>query len=199
MNKPVFCIGLPKTGTTSLCEALNSMGYHALHNPEQFWNMLHVGIYRYDSEPWDALCHFGFRQYRCLSNEYPDAYFILTIRDKHSWLDSCQRQFTQVNIHGITQELVRMECFGTLVYDRGMFEDVYDAHNRNVLQFFSEIAADHWLLMDVADGWGELPEFLHCETPAMDFPHDHKSDQAIVCEFSNNDKILVKRTVLWKA
>ncbi|WP_295888478.1 sulfotransferase, partial [uncultured Thiohalocapsa sp.] len=88
----IFCIGLSKTGTTSLTEALKILGYDAVH----WYATKHAFRYTDDGGidiDWDFFeRHDAFadtpiaRIYPQLDERYPDAKFILTLRDEDAWL-----------------------------------------------------------------------------------------------------------------
>ncbi len=99
-RQKVFGIGLNKTGTSSLHQALEVLGYRSLH-----WGgeQTHDAVLRaidegepllsyVDPEP-DAICDvFTVTYYFFLADaEYPGSKFILTLRDLDEWLDSRRR------------------------------------------------------------------------------------------------------------
>ncbi len=93
-NKKIFCIGLPKTGTTSVHYALRKAGFKAEHFPYMLVNnekgelVLNAG----DLGNHDAVSDLPVAvMLDELVKLYPDAYFIYTYRNKKKWLDSCRR------------------------------------------------------------------------------------------------------------
>ena len=92
-NQKIFNIGLPKTGTSSLTQALNLLGIHCLHHPLHLRDEVMRGNYRFDSfQDWQAISNFGEHFYPQLDQAYPGSKFILTERELESWLKSIQRQ-----------------------------------------------------------------------------------------------------------
>ncbi|WPJ97739.1 sulfotransferase [Coraliomargarita algicola] len=101
-KRKVFVIGLPKTGTTSVDAALTMLGYRCRHNPFNFRALAMRGCYRFEPvDDWDALSNFGEHFYPQLDKEYPNSRFILTTREKESWLTSVERQFSKFDGLGL--------------------------------------------------------------------------------------------------
>ncbi len=181
----IFGIGLPKTGTESLNQALYMLGYISHHNPRRLYATLLTGNYRLpEDEPWDALTHFGFTQYRALAEHYPDCKFILTVRGKLSWLESVKGQFLYFDPSNKHMERLRIDIFGTVCFDETQFSIIYDQHMREVTRFFNEIGANRWLMMDICnkersddEKWKELTEFLGMNpvVPGTPFPHGNNN------------------------
>lgn len=171
----IFGIGLPKTGTMSLALALGRLGFTVEHNPKQRWADLYMGLYTWPDLP-DAAVHFGTRHYRRLEKSYPGSTYILTVRNKRDWLDSCEAQFRKEYVYDPMQELIRVDIFGTTDFDRDQFSDIYDAHFHLAMRFFDELPANRWLVMDVNEGWGPLCEFLEKDEPDEPFPHANQKN-----------------------
>src|SRR5215217_9330431 len=89
----VFGIGLSRTGTVSLAEAMNVLGIKTIHFPcdEQTFEDLRMGNYdlRILEEYQGAVDTPVAPFYAQLDSHYPNSKFILTVRDKQSWLKSC--------------------------------------------------------------------------------------------------------------
>lgn len=182
MNK-IFNIGLPKTGTHSLNVALNRLGFKSLHNPIPFRRQAFAGCYRFDPNDWRALTNFGEHIYAQLDANYPDSKFILTVRDKESWLDSYRRQIGATNGQDDAPRIItrrnwfrkrswlewarirtgrqpeinglhiRLDVFGTYAFVPERLTYVYDLHYRNVLEYFKG-RPDRLLILDICDGEG---------------------------------------------
>src|SRR6266508_2610995 len=93
-HQKVFGLGLSKTGTTSLTKALNILGIRSIHfpNDQQTFHELQRGEYRlsildkYQGVSDTPVAPF-FAQ---LDSAWPGSKFILTVRDKASWLRSAE-------------------------------------------------------------------------------------------------------------
>src|SRR5205085_2716068 len=91
----IFGIGLSRTGTTSLTQALELLGYRTVHGPADHVTQLefyeffatgsqgvHLSVLKEHDALTDApVCCL----YRALDKAYPGSKFILTIREKQSW------------------------------------------------------------------------------------------------------------------
>ena len=95
----VFGIGLSKTGTTSLYAALDRLGFRS----GTYRHLRALGLdawFRGDfsGDPlgdYDALSDLPVGAfYRQLDRRYPGSKFILTHRDRESWLASCRSYST---------------------------------------------------------------------------------------------------------
>jgi hypothetical protein len=199
MFNKIFNIGLPKTATTSLNQALMQLGFRSIHNPKQFRKQALAGQYHFDRDDWDALTNFGERIYPQLDQAYPQSKFILTVRDETAWLQSWERQIG--NTTGdetmtrwafyrplkqwlrifkralgydtqLTHLYSRIDIFGLYTFhaERGLY--VYRLHQRNVMDYF-QIRPQDLLVMDICagDGWEKLCPFLEqTEIPSTPFP-----------------------------
>lgn len=186
MQQKIFGIGFQKTGTSSLNRALSMLGYSAaggirinhpkgvsIPPPLSKEKVLPVALAHvaeadaFSDNPWPLL-------YRDLDTAFPDAKFILTVRDPDEWLNSMVRHF------GDTPNDV-MEWIYGVPYPKGNEARclrVYAAHNDAVRAYFAARPKD-FLEMDLArgDGWLELCTFLKVPVPSVRFPHDNAADE----------------------
>jgi hypothetical protein len=183
MFNKVFNIGLPKTGTASLYEALNILGLKTLHNPREFREKSLRGEYQYDDPDWQAVCNLSEHYYPQLDKAYAGSKFILTIRDVNSWLKSLEKQYGDsegdealpllrgrvawysstamkrllLRILGKEQKninmLGRVQVFGTYKFSRERCAFVYQLHYKNALEYFKDRPND-LLIMDITAGDG---------------------------------------------
>ncbi|WP_417910089.1 sulfotransferase family protein [Candidatus Electronema sp. PJ] len=178
-------IGLGRTGTTSFCDALRILGYqNVVHNPtfEQL---------RYLDGASDNGCTIF---YKYLDYKFPDSKFILLIRDLKSWLDSTEY------IHGYTppdrsEDLIimrRMLMYGTPVFDREKFIDVYYSHHEEIRKYFRNRPGD-LLEMNITagDGWEKLCPFLDLPIPTQPFCFRNKRKDGI----TSGSSVIAKKIV----
>lgn len=171
----VFCIGLSKTGTTSLQAAILKLGYELagefIKNVDELDDA--------STNPDDK--HF-YRISRCI-HEYaeidkklPGSKFILTTRDNASWLKSCAHHFRHDSEQGTDGYDSRMRIFGTPNYDAEKFSLVYYRHLIEVKEYFAG-RDDDLLVIDVCGGEGyeKLCPFLGEQLPADHFPKENAS------------------------
>jgi hypothetical protein len=79
----VFAIGFNKTGTTSLHRIFQDLGYRSFHGTK--WRNTSKPLIYY---LYDAFCDGEPEDFRELDKMFPNAKFILQVRDLSPWLDS---------------------------------------------------------------------------------------------------------------
>ncbi|KAI7882022.1 hypothetical protein K492DRAFT_176543, partial [Lichtheimia hyalospora FSU 10163] len=197
----VIGAGYGRTGTDSLRTALNMLGYKCHHmkemfrygrHPEMFteafkhpekpveWNTIYDG---YDAAvDWPTVAFIDR-----LMVEYPDAKFILTIRDADSWYKSVKNTIWQLEHKAKAKDTPadlpediknQREMTRTIVLD-GAFDDldrfldeerikgIYNAHNEWVKK---NIPSDRLLIMELGEGWERMCKFLDKPMPSEPYP-----------------------------
>ena len=183
IQQKVFGLGLSKTGTSSLTEALNLLGVRTVHYPhdEQTLRELRSGQYRLSLlDNFQGVTDIPVAPfYAELDRAFPGSKFILTVREKEAWLRSCEvhwrllmqwwENFPEFKIF---HEFASARTYGVIQYSRERFSLVYDTHVANVRAYFSE-RPDDLLVMDICagDGWEKLCPFLRLDQPHAPFPH----------------------------
>lgn len=176
----VFGVGLQRTGTTSLTDALAILGIKTLQYPKQIYRDLADPIVdEYDGFT-DNPVPLLFRE---LDERFPGSKFILTIRDEESWLESLKWLFRvgKVKFNWADLELVdefHHRLYGRTTFDRETFRRVFRSHNDAVRVYFAS-RPDDLLEVDVerGDGFEKLAPFLGREIPrGVPFPHRNKSE-----------------------
>jgi 3'-phosphoadenosine 5'-phosphosulfate (PAPS) 3'-phosphatase len=192
----IFCIGLSKTGTTSLARALEISGYKTRD---------YLGIARYSA---GDLCSINLDEinsndaftdtpipsfYKILDLEYPNSKFILTIRDMDGWLKSCKKQFTQkqADKQNTASNLLFMDLYGCTVFNEQKFRCGHENFINDVLHYFKDRPQD-LLILDIAaeEGWEKLSPFLGRPIPETPFP---KSNVTLIRWMKINDIIDIAR------
>lgn len=175
----IFCIGFQKTATSSIAAAVEILGFNVApelweriesgdYDPpltrEKLVAMAHDQIPQYDAfadNPWPLL-------WRELDRSYPDAKFILIVRDEQDWYRSLCRMFR--NFRSPLQDFI---YGGTYPEDD---EDGYirrfRQHNVEVRGHFS-MRPGKLLELSVTEGldWEPLCTFLNRNIPGQPFPH----------------------------
>jgi hypothetical protein len=170
-QEKVFCIGLQKTGTTSLQYALSKLGYRVggvfsikdLQTREQMRERALSLLPRFDAvadNPWCVL-------YPDLDRESPGAKFIMTVRDPERWYASVCSHFGEKPIrmhewiYGVSAPVGHKQA-----YLRKLLE-----HQEAVRQYFINRPSD-LMEFDVSrgDGWEKLCGFLGKRMPVGPFP-----------------------------
>lgn len=175
----IFGIGLSKTGTNSLNEALTLAGHPSVHFPS--CELMLAG--KFDEAFNGAVAATDISVtafYRELDETYPGSKFILTVRDRQSWLQSIEthmlRRPAESLVPGHPIGDVRQLVYGMRGFDRGAFEAAYDLHRAAVLAYFNG-RDDDLLIMDVCggDGWDVLCPFIGVRAPRRAFPSLNKT------------------------
>lgn len=176
----IFGIGLSRTGTTSLTEALSLLGFRTVHYPDLRPEISSGRLTLARFEPFDALTDSPIAAiYPQLVKLYPTCLFILTLRRKSDWLNSCERffQFKDQSYSEDQRErarFFRLILYGTPVFSRPQFSYAWDRHLAEIAR---TIPRKRLLRMDVSrgDGWQRLCTVLSRQPPAVPFPHRHGS------------------------
>lgn len=172
----IFCIGLSKTGTTSLAGALTMLGYRTIDN---------MGASEYRSGDIGCLdiatidANDAFTDtpipsfYRQLDQHYPGSKFILTVRDIDPWLKSSKKQFNSRGAEQRNQATNQIleEIYGSPIFEEALFRSGYQHFIDQAKDYFSERPHD-LLVIDITKGqtWATLCRFLDKPVPAVPFP-----------------------------
>lgn len=177
----IFCIGLNKTGTSSLHAAFLKLGIPSVHyecaegNIKDIIEANHTGgrqllegLERYVAfSDWTKPA--TARLFRELDEQYPGSRFILNTRDIESWLDSREKHVRRLpDLARLRQENPDSSWYRI---DRAAWRRDYEAHHAAVEEHFAD-RPDDLLVMDVAagDGWEKLCPFLGLPEPGTPFP-----------------------------
>jgi hypothetical protein len=181
VDRKVFGIGLSRTGTHSLTNALNRMGFDAIHWSNPFTRDL-IGTD-------DFLCFDAFTdisisyRFEELFDRFPNASFVYTHRNRSDWTKSISRHyadqrkiFNPFELHNENQSeryagrLGAIE--GALYAPYASWSDAYLAFDERVRSFFSGERKKRLLEIDVTQGerWSKLSAFLGSEAPKTAFP-----------------------------
>ncbi|WP_329417740.1 sulfotransferase family protein (plasmid) [Streptomyces sp. NBC_00704] len=189
--------GLGRTGTTSLKAALDRLGlgpsFHMFDIVGDAGRLRQWEKIVCDGERPDWAAAFdGYRSavdgpcavyYRQISEAFPDAKVLLTVRDADSWYRSTHDtlyQFAlrsaanppepgsaQARLFRVTSALVWDGLFGGRFSDKDHAVEVYHRHNEEVVRV---MGADNVLVYDVREGWEPLCAFLGVDVPREEFP-----------------------------
>src|SRR5262245_26324352 len=184
IHQKVFGIGLSRTGTTSLSVALNTLGIRTIHYPcdERTFEELTRGNYKLSVlEEYQGVADTPVVPYYAQFDRlYPGSRFILTVREKVSWLRSCKDhwEFTErwAEFHQQRKfvEFIRACVYGLHGFQEDRFSNVYDLHLRNVTEYFRGREKD-FLVIDICggEGWDKLCPFLGLPIPSVAFPRSN--------------------------
>jgi hypothetical protein len=182
-ERKVVGVGLGRTGTNSLSDALNHLGVPTIHTPgplmpdELRSGKKHLDLLR----AYQGIANGTGAPYRRIDREYPGSRFILTVRrDTDAWLES-KRRYAELELQNwstyddmrrASKRLIREEVYGSFEFDAAVWLEAYETHTRAVMDYFDG-RPESLLVMDVSagDGWDVLCPFLGIPEPAIDFPH----------------------------
>ncbi len=178
----VFGIGLSRTATVSLTEALKVLGYKSIHYPIRMIRMrdgkLWIDLKRVAK--FDALTDTPItRFYKKLDKSFPNSKFILTVRDIDSWLGSIGKMCENLKLLKWAAFMkvfkkgrkVDLDLYKSAGFDRKIFRKAYEAHIRDVSSYFKDRKED-LLVLNICqgEGWKKLCNFLDKDIPVTEFP-----------------------------
>ena len=172
----VFGVGFHKTGTSTLNDVLQILGYRVCGNKNVLAkDLLNNDLSRLDSffeeydafqdNPWPLL-------YKEFYQKYPESKFILTTRDEDKWWNSLLNHF------GSEHTPMRQWIYGNGVPEGNepLYRERYRQHNKEVIDFFSD-KPEQLLVIDWKENdskWERICEFLEKPVPQSNFPHANK-------------------------
>jgi hypothetical protein len=179
----IFGIGLQKTATSSLHEALKILGFDSFH-----WGQGEAPLIWYEMnalgrsptlERWYALSDNPIPLlYQKLDLAYPGSKFILTVRNEVDWLMSVRRLWDQRynptrgiwDIYPFTGQ-IHTALYGRKDFDALVFLERYRRHNAEVREYFKDRPDDLLIMdMDAMPGWAPLCAFVDKPLPAVPYP-----------------------------
>ena len=171
----VLGVGLSRTGTTSLFEALGILGYHTGHFVwDELLPVLDGQVDSFDYrcfDRWDAMTDIPTALfYNEILAAYPDCKAILTVRDADQWFKSMVKHDI-AELKGWLTVAMRRLAYGTHTMNEPILKKKFIEHNRHAQQ---DIPNHRLLIMDILGGdeWEPLCEFLNKPIPDVPFPHN---------------------------
>lgn len=166
--KKIFGIGLSRTGTKSLANAFRLLGYKYLHYPKSRQELFSLnGIL--------GACDIPVvRFYKELDKHFPESKFIYTIRDKESWLISCENHFVHKKKNQTAKGWKsdnRIAVYGAIDYTPEQWLKRYNEYDKEIKEYFKDRPND-LLIMDICagDGWEKLLPFINLDVKYPTFP-----------------------------
>lgn len=164
MNK-IFIIGLPRTGTTSICAAMLELGFRVAHT---------AYTDRAFSEAQVLADTPIFCDYQHLDSAYPDAKFIYLSRAMDKWLPSIKQLLARMHSNLIRDDggfnpIIKrcyQEIFAPYSLDNinnvEFLAQCYQQHETQVQQYFTD-RDSNFLSIDISDSesYNQLLSFLN--------------------------------------
>ncbi|MFD2082358.1 hypothetical protein SAMN05421678_109117 [Actinopolymorpha cephalotaxi] len=192
MTLQVIGAGWARTGTTSMKQALETLGLPCHHMHEVFDHPEQADLFREavkagpDFE-WERI-YAGYSAtvdwpgsvfWRELVAAYPEAKVLLTLRDPERWFTSYHATVYRPIALGLddpsaekwnamAQEVVVQRLLAGEPHDRERLIAAFERHNEEVR---TTVPADRLLVHHVGDGWEPLCAFLDLPVPAEPYPH----------------------------
>jgi hypothetical protein len=199
MTLKVIGAGLGRTGTLTLKAALEQLGLGPCHHMvEVFAYMEQADFWRRAAEgesvDWEEIyanypatvdwpsCHF----WRQLSDRYPDAKMLLTVRDPERWWESMSETIVKAMRAGAADpDAGRRQAmrFAELIISEQAFagdysrENAIAAFNRHNAAVRAAIPAERLLVYEVSQGWAPLCAFLGVPVPDTPFPRTNSREE----------------------
>ena len=185
--------GFGRTGTVSLKEAFEHLGYPCYHMQEVMKAYDRGHVEQWDAAlsghdiDWQAL-YAGYEAtvdfpscvfYRELMDAFPSALVILSTRDPQRWWQSYSKLIGLVAKTRFFNFIPMFRKFAAMnihmidyVFDGSMDEEVCIArYLRHIDEVKATVPAERLLVYSVTEGWEPLCRFLGHPVPAMPFPH----------------------------
>ena len=170
-NTKIICIGLSKTGTTSLANAMRILGYNVCDfvdhkRTKKVVNLESVEHYDFLSD--SPMCII----YKEVRERYPDAKFIHTVRDFDTWIKSIKNEFSRWEWKPWGDG--RHEVYEKLYGKPFNFANTYHTYNAEVENAFKDDI--NYMKFDIfkGDEWQKLCNFLDQPIPSTPFPWKNK-------------------------
>ncbi len=192
-TEKIFGIGLSRTGTKSLTQAVSILGYNVVHYPveQNVFDELTKGTYDFSLlEDLDGITDITVAPfYAQLDKLYPDSKFILTIRDKNDWLNGLEKHWknraafddTQGReLHMKIRRFLRSAVYGTYTFNWNRMSFVYDQHLQNAKSYFRN-RPNKLLIIDITkgEGWEKLCYFMNKPIPDIPFPQIKRKGELV--------------------
>jgi len=173
----IFCIGLNKTGTTSLHKAFQILGINSMHSTEFNRKLMGEIIAGKDDllNQYDAFTESeAFRQnWQLLAAKFkrPDYKIIMTTRNLRDWINSRI-------VHVLHLRLTKPEHDWSEI-DTVSDAKMYERHHMEVEAYFK--TSPRFLKIDITagQGWDVLCPFLDKPIPQVPFPIENTSSSRI--------------------
>lgn len=207
----VIGVGLGRTGTNSLKESLNILGFGPCYHMSEIYESiddekLWLEVYKCDN---DGIFNKIFKKYNStvdnpstyfykrLIKLYPEAKVVLTIRDVNDWYKSAKNTIypesksLKAKISCIISPRFKRICeLHNIVTWEGIFNNNFsdEEYSKNVFINHIEevknfVQKDKLLIFNVKEGWEPLCNFLDVPVPDLQFPYTNNT-----LEFNKNHK-----------
>lgn len=193
----VLVLGMPRTGTQSIADALIELGilptYHmrevGKNNHQALWVEAIDSKFEGKGEPWgreqfdkilgdyEAGADIPFAIFpEELVASYPEASIILTTRDEDKWFESMMKTLWHQHTHRPNPDPSPLAPLG-LKYHKHCWGDDFPTHGREAYRIHNQKVREaskgrKFLDYETGSGWGPLCEFLGVDVPSTPYPRN---------------------------
>ena len=201
MSLKIIGVGFGRTGTYSMKLALEQLGFGPCHHmyevigqkgQAQYWQAAKEG----KLTDWQTVFQ-GFQAtvdwpgaafWQQITDTFPDARVLLTIRSPESWYNSISKTifpYLEQRLadlpSGYGGEVVRMAheliiggVFAGNITDRDHVISVYNTHNKEVM---ATVPKERLLVHQLGEGWEPLCNWLNVPIPETDYPKRNSQEE----------------------
>ncbi|KAG0191491.1 hypothetical protein DFQ28_011739 [Apophysomyces sp. BC1034] len=216
MPLQVIGAGYGRTGTYSLCHALEKLGYrthHLMKDPHCMQQDSDVWLRAYENKDhedewekvygdYDAAVDYPTAAfYKELAERYPEAKVVLTIRSADSWYNSISKTVLKSRTAPFPEDFPesarKILGMSRLISWNGYFkedptrepnkEDFCKIFNDHIEEVKRVIPPERLLIMELGEGWERLCKFLGKKIPDEPYPRVNETE-----DFVNNCKKIIE-------
>jgi hypothetical protein len=176
-KKKIICIGLSRTGTSSLHHIFSELGLKSAH----FCDFLLSEPPQYQKcDRYDCLIDSPIPLfYKELDKLFDDSKFILTMREKEEWLQSMKWMFSHgkviwnwsENIHAYHEQF-----YGCRSYNKSLLSMHWDNYHHDVFDYFSDRPND-LMTIKLEEGFNIASICDYVSLPYRDIPDTKKNSR----------------------
>jgi len=178
----LFGIGLPRTGTTSLNIALNTLGIPSVHFPFSLYENNDRTILDQYTAFIDTPIPLLYQE---LDQLCPNSGFILTTRAVEDWLNSMEWLLTEgrkIWQWKASYDTYNQDFFGSSEFVWEQYENKYDQFHEEVYQYFQNRSNLLILDLNTQYGYQDVCEFLEIPIYRAKYPRGNESREASVLQ-----------------
>jgi len=183
MHNKIFCIGLSRTGTTSVHGILEKLGFKSKHFVGPLLNDDWEVVDRFDALG-DTPIPLLFKE---CDARYPGSKFILTTRDKADWLESMKWMFRHGRViwkWPLFLGHYHQRIYGVNHFDQKVLVRAFDNYHAEVSAYFASRPND-LLEVNIDDGIcvEEICQFLETPFRPVKVPRSNTRTKATPWQF----------------
>ncbi|VAW85113.1 hypothetical protein MNBD_GAMMA16-2190 [hydrothermal vent metagenome] len=192
MTLSIIGAGFGRTGTASMKSALEMLGLGPCHHMKEvmasseqtlLWRQVAQG----NLSSWDEVFN-GFNSaidwpaayyWRELSEYYPNAKILLTVRSSESWYTSMVNTIFKILKSSTDPDSVGSKLIAQGVFDGRLDDPEYAIamYEKNIAEVQATFNQDRLLTYNLGDGWEPLCRFLDKPVPDTSFPRSNSKDE----------------------